>query len=384
MSGNRAVDAIIVGGGVHGCSAAWHLAKEGLKVVLFEAGYLSSGGSGRSAAGLRQHFGTEVNCRLAKYNLECFPTLGDTLGLGNEFDLEFKQWGYLWVAYTDDSMEQLTKNVKLQNSLDIPSEVLSPAEMKRRWPYFNVDRMTGGAFCHQDGHINPHMLTMAYGQAARKKGALVKTFTPVEKLLESGGKITGVQAAGETWSSPRVLLTAGPWSTPLAATVGVELPVTPERHNLLVTEQIEPFDCPMTLCLDDGAYFKQVPNGSFFLGRDDPDEPKTTASGNSAKFLQCVTNSVLARIPALAGVRVAHQWSGPYDVTPDHQAIIDWTPVEGLWVNCGWSGHGLQFGPSGGRLAKEMFFGEKTFVDIHNFRLTRFEEGDLFVEPAFI
>ena len=140
----------------------------------------------------------------------------------------------------------------------------------------------------------------------------------------------------------------------------------------------------MVLCMDDGAYFKQLPNGTFFLGRDDPDEPKTMEAGNSAKFLEGVTKSVLTRIPALAGVRIVRQWSGPYDITPDHQAIIDWTPVEGLLVNCGWSGHGLQFGPSGGRLAKEMVFGEKPFIDIHNFRLSRFAEGDLFLEPACI
>jgi sarcosine oxidase subunit beta len=382
QNGKRTADAIIVGGGVHGASAAYHLAKEGIDVVLFEKGYLSSGGSGRSAAGLRQHFGTEVNCRLAKYNLECFPTLQEDLG--GELDLEFTQWGYLWVAYTEESMTQLEKNVSLQKSLGIPSEILTPQEMKGRWPYLNVDRMIGAAFCGKDGHINPHTLTMAYGRAAEKLGAKVMTYTPVEKLLASGGKIRGVEVAGEEWSAPRVLLTAGPWSTQLAATAGVDLPVTAERHNLLVTEQIEPFCCPMTLCLDDGAYFKQVPNGSFFFGRDDPDEPKTMESGNSAKFLEGVTKSVLQRIPALKGVRVVHQWSGPYDVTPDHQAVIDWTPVEGLWVNCGWSGHGLQFGPSGGRLAKEMFMGEKTFVDIRNFRLSRFEEGDLFMEPAFI
>jgi sarcosine oxidase subunit beta len=382
MNKGRTADAIIVGGGVHGASAAYHLAKSGVKPVLFEKGYLSSGGSGRSAAGLRQHFGTEVNCRLAKYNLECFPSLEE--GLGGEFSLEFTQWGYLWVAYTEESMVQLEKNVALQQSLDIPSENLTPKEMKNRWPYLNVDRMVGAAFCAEDGHINPHALTMGYARAAEKLGAIVKTYSPVEKLIASGGKITGVSVAGEVWSAPRVLLTAGPWSTPLAATVGVELPVTPERHNLLVTEPIEPFDCPMTLCLDDGAYFKQLPNGSFFFGRDDPDEPKTTIAGNSAKFLEGVTKSVLQRIPALKGVRVIHQWSGPYDVTPDHQAIIDWTPVEGLWVNCGWSGHGLQFGPSGGRLAKEMFLGEKTFVDIRSFRLSRFAEGDLFMEPAFI
>jgi sarcosine oxidase subunit beta len=383
MSEKRIADAIIVGGGVHGASAAYHLIRAGVKnVVLFEKEYLSSGGSGRSAAGLRQHFGTEVNCRLAKYNLECFPTLEEELG--GEHKLEFTQWGYLWVAYSRESMVQLDKNVALQQSLGIPSESLSPQEIKHRWPYFNVDNMIGAAFCGKDGHINPHALTMAYGRAAEKLGTKIMTYSPVEKLFASGGKITGVRVAGEDWSAPRVLLTAGPWSTPLAETVGVELPVTPERHNLLVTEPIEPFNCPMTLCLDDGAYFKQVPNGSFFFGRDDQDEPRVFESGNSAKFLEGVTKSVLQRFPALKGVRVVHQWSGPYDVTPDHQAVIDWTPVEGLWVNCGWSGHGLQFGPSGGRLAKEMFSGEKTFVDIHNFRLGRFAEGDLFMEPAFI
>jgi sarcosine oxidase subunit beta len=382
MSENRTADAIIVGGGVHGCAAAYYLAKAGVKVALFEKDYLSSGSSGRSAAGLRQHFGTEVNCRLAKYNLEVFPTLEEELG--GELKLEFTQWGYLWVAYSKESLVQLEKNVKLQQSLDIPSEMLSPQEMKRRWPYLNVENMIGAAFCGKDGHINPHTLTMAYGRAAEKLGARVFSYTPVEKLLASGGKIKGVVAAGEEWTAPRVLVAAGPWTRPLLIEVGVDLPVFPERHNLLVTEPIEPFQCPMTLCLDDGAYFKQVPNGTFFFGRDDQDEPRVFESGNSAKFLEGVTKSVLQRIPVLKGVRIVHQWSGPYAVTPDHQAIIDWTPVEGLWINCGWSGHGLQFGPSGGRLAKEMFFGEKTFVDIHNFRLSRFAEGDLFPEPAFI
>ncbi|GHV31328.1 FAD-dependent oxidoreductase [Synergistales bacterium] len=383
MSEKRTADAIIVGGGVHGAAAAYYLAKAGVKdVVLFEKEYLSSGGSGRSAAGLRHHFGTEVNCRLSQYNIECFPTLEQDLG--GELKLEFTQWGYLWVAYSQESLTQLEKNVTLQKSLGIPSEMLTTAEMKKRWPYFNVDGMLGGAFCGKDGHINPQTLVMAYGRAAEKLGARVKTYTPVEKLLASDNKIKGVVVNGEEWSAPRVLLTAGPWSTPLAKTVGLDIPVTPERHNLLVTEPIEPFECPMTLCLDDGAYFKQVPNGSFFFGRDDQDEPRVLESGNSAKFLEGVTESVLKRMPALKGVRVVHQWSGPYDVTPDHQAVIDWTPIEGLWLNCGWSGHGLQFGPSGGRLAKEMFFGEKTFVDIHNFRLARFAENDLFMEPAFI
>lgn len=228
-------------------------------------------------------------------------------------------------------------------------------------------------------------LTMAYGEAAHRYGAIVNTYTPVARLLAEKGKIKGiVTEAGDEWDAPQVLVTSGSYTTPLVASVGVEIPVYPERHNLLVTEPVEVFECPMVLCMDDGAYFKQLPNGTFFFGRDDQDEPHTWECGNSAKFLEGVTASVLKRIPALSGIRVVRQWSGPYDNTPDHNAIIDWTPVEGLLINCGWSGHGLQFGPSGGRVCKELLMGEKPFVDLHRFRLSRFKENDLFFEPAFI
>ncbi len=379
----KTADVIIVGGGVHGAATAYELAKAGVKTVLFEQMYLGFGGSGRCAAGLRQHFGTETNLRMAKYNLQVFPTLEEELDTGMK--LEFTQWGYMWVAYADSVLAQLQKNVNLQKSLDIPSVMLTPAEIHDRWPYLNLDGIVGAAFCGDDGHINPQTMTLSYGYAAKRLGATIRTYTPVAKLLAENGKIKGiVTESGEEWHAPKVLLCAGSWSTPLAKTVGVDLPVYPERHNCLITEPVEVFECPMVLCLDDGAYFKQCPNGTFLLGRDDQDEPHTVETGNSAKFLEGVTTSVLKRIPALKGVRVVHQWSGAYDNTPDHNAIIDWAPVEGLLLDCGWSGHGFQFGPSGGRVCKELLMGEKPFVDLHRFRLSRFAENDLFFEPAFI
>lgn len=379
----KTADVIIVGGGVHGCSTAYELAKAGVKVALFEKEYLCSGQSGRSAAGLRQHFGTETNLRMAKYNLQVFPTLEQELDTGMK--LEFTQWGYMWVAYKDSVLEQLQKNVTLQKSMDIPSVMMEPDEIHTRWPYLKLDGIIGAAFCGEDGHINSQTLTMAYGEAARRYGAIINTYTPVAKLLAEKGRIKGiVTAAGDEWDAPKVLVTSGAYTTQLVASVGVEIPVYPERHNLLVTEAVEVFECPMVLCMDDGAYFKQLPNGTFFFGRDDQGEPHTTECGNSAKFLEGVTTSVLKRMPSLSSIRVVRQWSGPYDNTPDHNAIIDWTPVEGLLINCGWSGHGLQFGPSGGRVCKELLMGEKPFVDLHRFRLSRFKENDLFFEPAFI
>ena len=183
----KTADVIIVGGGVHGAATAYELAKAGVKTVLFEKEYLSSGGSGRSAAGLRQHFGTEVNLRMAKYNLSVFPTLEEELDTGMK--LEFTQWGYMWVAYSDSCMEQLNKNVTLQKSLDIPSVMMTPAGIHERWPYLNLDGILGAAFCGDDGHINPQTLTLAYGHAARRLGAEIKTYTPVAKLLAENGRI---------------------------------------------------------------------------------------------------------------------------------------------------------------------------------------------------
>lgn len=380
----KTADVIIVGGGVHGLAAAYELAKAGVDVALFEKGYLGSGQSSRCAAGLRQHFGTETNLRLAKYNLTVLPTLEQELDTGMK--LEFTQWGYMWVGYSEECMAQLKKNVDLQVSLDIPSVMFTPDEIHARWPYLKLDGILGAAFCGDDGHINPQTTCLAYGHAARRLGAKVMPHKPVAKLLAEHGKIKGVITEdGEEWHAPKMLLSSGAWCHPLAKEIGIDIPVYPERHNCLITEPVEPFECPMVLCLDDGAYFKQCPNGTFLLGRDDQNEPHTFEAGNSAKFLEGVMTSVIKRLPCLEDVRVVRQWSGSYDNTPDHNAIIDWAPgVEGLLINCGWSGHGFQFGPSGGRLAKELLTGEKPFVDLHRFRLSRFAENDLFFEPAFI
>jgi len=130
--GERTADVAIIGGGVHGCSIAWHLAKEGVDTVLFERDYLSSGASGRSAAGIRHQFGTTVNCRLSIYNMEKFPVLQDELGY--EADLEYDPSGYLWIAYSDTQLCQLEKNVELQNSLGIDSKVLTPEEIQEVAP----------------------------------------------------------------------------------------------------------------------------------------------------------------------------------------------------------------------------------------------------------
>lgn len=381
MARNTA-DVAIIGGGVHGCSVAWHLAKEGLKVVLFERDYLSSGGSGRSAAGIRQQFGTEVNCKLALYNLEKFPVLQEELEY--EADLEYDPSGYLWIAYSESQLEQLKKNVELQNSLGINSKILTPEEIKEVAPGLNTEGMIGASWNEKDGHINPHTLTFAYADAAKRLGAVIHTQTPVTGLEVQAEKVVGVKTSKGDWDVGCVVCAAGPWSVEVAKWVGLDVPIVPERHQILITEPIERMKHPMTLCLDDGSYFKQCPNGTFMLGWGNPNEKKDTSFESSWEFLLEVSRRVLAKMPCLSGVRVVRQWTGPYDITPDQQAIVGATPVEGFYLDCGWSGHGLQFAPSIGRIMSEIVVGKDPFIDVSVFRFTRFEEGELFFEPACI
>ncbi len=379
----KGADVLIVGGGVHGCASAYELAKEGVNVVLFEAEYLSYGGTGRSAAGIRHQFGTEVNCRLAIYNVQKFKVLQEELK--SEFDLEFTQSGYLWIAYSDSQMNQLKKNVELQNSLGIKSEILSPQEIKKRWPYLSTEGIKGASFCSEDGHINPHTLNFAYAEAAKRYGAKILKYMPVEKLVEKDGKFVGLYTKdGTFYEGKSCLVAAGPWSVKLFETVGIDIPVTPERHQILVTEPIEYIGCPMVLCLDDGTYFKQAPNGTFLIGWGNPHEIKEINNDSTTTFLEEVAKRVLVKMPMLKGVRVVRQWAGPYDLTPDFQAILGRMPVDGLFINCGWSGHGLQFAPSASRVIKEMILGKEPFLDVSRFRYERFEENDLFFEPACI
>jgi sarcosine oxidase subunit beta len=361
---------------------AWHLAKEGLKVVLFERDYLSSGGSGRSAAGIRQQFGTEVNCRLALYNLEKFPVLQEELEY--EADLEYDPSGYLWIAYSESQLEQLRKNVALQNSLGINSKILTPEEIKEVAPGLNTEGMLGASWNEKDGHINPHTLTFAYADAAKRLGAVIQTQTLVTGIEVKENKVTGIKTTKGDWDVGSIVCAAGPWSVEVAKWVGLDVPIVPERHQILITEPIERMKHPMTLCLDDGSYFKQCPNGTFMLGWGNPNEKKDTSFESSWEFLLEVSRRVLAKMPCLSEVRVVRQWTGPYDITPDQQAIVGATPVEGFYLDCGWSGHGLQFAPSIGRIMSEIVMGQEPFIDVSVFRFTRFEEGELFFEPACI
>ncbi|MGM0410915.1 MAG: NAD(P)/FAD-dependent oxidoreductase, partial [Bacillota bacterium] len=239
-------EVVVIGGGVVGCSIAFNLAKEGVKdVVVLEKEYLTSGASGRCGAGIRQQWGTEMNCRLAKGSMDIFESINEELGV--DIDIELKQGGYLLLAYSEEEIEQFRKNIKLQNSLDIPSREISLKEAKEIVPYINLEGVTGATYCPTDGHANPFYTTHAYAEAAKNLGVEINTYTEALDIKVENGEIEGVETSKGFIKTDKVVNAAGGYAKEIAKMAGIDIPVRPERHEILVTEKVNPLQKPMVM-----------------------------------------------------------------------------------------------------------------------------------------
>ncbi|MCR4425481.1 MAG: FAD-binding oxidoreductase, partial [Firmicutes bacterium] len=239
-------DVVVIGGGVVGAAIAFELARAGCRdVILLEKGFLACGSTGRCGAGVRQQWGTVTNCTLARESVRIFETMDDYLDYTP--GVEFRQGGYLILAYTDKQWEQFRRNVELQRSLGIEVEMLSPAEARGIVPYLNTEGLVGATFCRKDGHANPFHVTLAYARAAARLGVDIRTRTEVTGIDVKAGRIRSVHTSKGTIHTSTVMNCAGPYAGVVAAMAGLQLPLWAERHQILVTEPVEPIQDPMVI-----------------------------------------------------------------------------------------------------------------------------------------
>ncbi len=381
---NKTASVVIIGGGISGCAIAYNLAKKGVKdVVIIEKDYLCSGATGRCGAGIRMQWGTEMNCKLAKYSVEFFETANEVLEY--EYDVEFKQGGYLIIAATEKEVNQFHKNIALQNSLGIPSRYITPQEAKEIVPHMDETQILGAAFNPKDGHLNPFHTTQAYANAAMRLGVEIMKYTEVTGIDVENGKIKGVQTDKGYISTPVVVNAAGGHSQIISEMVGVNLPVFSERHQILVTEAVEPMQGPMFMSFSQNIYCQQTPHGSFIMGRGDPNEPRDLRITSSWEFIEEMAKTCIRFLPPLKGLRMVRQWSGLYNMSPDRQPIYGPVKdVEGFFLACGYSGHGFMFGPVTGVVIAESILGEEHTIPVDVLSLDRFEKGELILEPSVV
>lgn len=377
-------DVVVIGGGVVGCSTAYNLAKLGAgKVVVLEKSYLASGATGRCGAGMRMQWGSETNCLLSRESVKMLSNLAERLDV--DVDIEFTQNGYLLPAYTEKMAEQFKQNLIMQNRLGIPARWVTPEESLELVPILNTKGIIGSTYCGEDGHCNPFKVTEAYAQAAKKLQVEIYTETEVQGIVTKNGKITAVRTNKGDIETDTVVNAAGGYAKKVGRMAGIELPIFPERHEILVTEPVEPTMGPMVMSFYHNLYCQQSPHGSFIMGIGHPNEPESYNTKSSWQFLCEMAEQLIAILPPLAGLNVVRQWAGLYDMCPDRTPILGNSPkLSKFFTAAGFSGHGFMISPITGQLMAEMILGKPTAIPIQMFDAGRFERGELFVEPSVV
>lgn len=380
----HSADVVVIGGGVVGAATAFELARHGCtNVILIERNTLASGSTGRCGAGVRQQFGTELNCVLAREAVRIFERMDDYLDY--EPSVEFRQSGYLMLAFADKQWEQFKKNVALERSLGIDVKMLSVEQALEVVPFLNTEGVVGATFCQEDGYANPFHTTFAYAQAASRLGVRVMTHTEVQGIEVVGGKIVAVVTDKGRIATNTVVNCAGAYSGKIAAMAGIDLPVWGERHQILITEPVEPVMGPMVISFQHDFYCQQTAHGSFIMGIGMPGEPKSFNILSSVDFLERMAKNLQALLPPVANLRVVRQWAGLYDRSPDAQPILGEFPsVEGFFNANGFSGHGFMVAPVVGVLMAELITSGTTSIDISKLDVGRFARGELVFEPSVV
>lgn len=378
----KRADVVVIGGGSIGCSVAYNLAKLGIRdVVLLEKRYLTSGSTGRCAAGIRQQWGTEMNCLISRGSARIFKQLPEELDCE---DIEFRESGYLLITYAEDQARMLEKNLELQHSLGIRSQKLSPEEAQKVVPYLNAEGLVAAFYGPEDGHINPFKATFAYAGAAKRLGVEIETYTTVTGIETRGEKIAGVRTDRGTIATETVVNASGPYAKSISQMVGHFLPVEPERHQILITEPMERMVWPLVMSFHHDSYCQQVPHGGFIMGFGNPNEPKGVNYAHDWQFLERMARKAVEQLPVLRDLRVVRQWAGHYGISPDGQPVLGPVPgIEGYFLALG-CGKGFMLSPMIGQLTAEFLAGEETALPIGVLSVGRFDRGELIVEPAVV
>jgi sarcosine oxidase subunit beta len=366
---NSTADVIIIGGGIIGCATGYYLAEKGFKVHLLEKDYLTAGSTGRCIGGIRQQFSTELSIRVAMESMKKFVAMSADLGQ----DVEFHQGGYLFLAHSEEKKETYLKLIEIQRGMGLDVEYIGAEEIEKLVPGINPAGLLGGTYCPSDAQANPFLIVDSFAKKIREKGD-VRVHKHVTGIcVEKAGVMTVTTSDGDTYQAPIVVNAAGPNARDIAKLIDLDLPIYPERHEAMITEQMERFfDMMIVDYRPDGCYFNQKWGKGSIIGcyTPIPNVPGLDL-GTSFEFAKEMGRRMARIIPRLGDVKIMRQWSGSYEMTPDGNPILDRSSVEGFWVVGGMCGHGFMLGPEIGWLAAEYIAEGKPPYDISEFAIDR-------------
>lgn len=372
---------VIVGGGVMGASAAYHLALKGAEdVVLLEReSFFGQGATGRCAGGIRYQFSTEINIRLSQLSLPMLERFEEETG--QAIDL---QWpGYLFLLTNEADVQKFRHNVALQHSLGVQTEWLTGDEVRRRIPQLDAGDVLAGTYHDKDGLADPNGVVAGYINAGRRLGVQAFTDVAVTGIESKDNRIVAVETSRGRIACDMVVNAAGPWSAVISDMAGIPLPVTPIRRQMLTTTPLPeiPTDFPFIIDFAQSLYFHREGEG-LLTGMSNPNQPPGFDQHVDDEWEWTHMEAAINRLPLLAKAGRQSAWAGLYEVTPDAHPIFGGVPqLDGYYLVTGFSGHGFMHGPAAGLLLSEIILeGKATSLDISMLDYQRFTDGRLIQE----
>ena len=382
----QTADAVVIGAGINGASTAYNLVKRGLKVTLIEKYVIASGGTGRSAAIVRQHYSNPELVKMVKRSAHIFQNFDDEVG-GDPGFVDCG-WSFLVPAYASDAF---SRNMELLSEHEIETKEISKQDLLEIDPRFNLDDVERIAYEPHSGYADPHASTYAYVKRFTDLGGKLRQMTPVRGLTITKGKLTAVETDDGTIATETVVNAAGPWADRVGKWVGLEIPIEITREQEVLLETTDAGGPPRVVCSDmaKAIYYRPDIGTRTVLGRGYPKDyeqvdPDSYVERADPEFVEESGSRLMERLPAYNKALVVDTYCGLYDVTPDWHPILGRVAEpEGFIMCAGFSGHGFKTGPALGELmAEEVIDGKATTVDISPFSLSRFAQGNQF-EAAY-
>jgi sarcosine oxidase subunit beta len=372
-------DAIIIGGGVHGASLAFHLARRGLKPIVLERRFLAAEATGRSSGLVRMHYDLETESRLAWASFQYFRNWAEVVG----GECGFTRTGFLQIVKPEYA-GQLRANVAMHQRIGIPALLVTADDVMRLAPFFATDDFEIAAYEPESGYADPSSTARSFLEAAGQRGGRFLQDCRVTGIQIAGGRVAGVQTSRGEFAAPVVINAAGAWAAQVGRMAGLDLPVDTWRHDTMFIRR--PADLgpthPSVIDFPNEMYFRPETGRLTLVGLEDDnpmgENPEGADERARAGFVERAVERICRRFPGLERGSL-HSAHGGYDgITPDQRAILDQAGPEGFYLACGFSGTGFKIAPAvGACLAELILDGQAQTVDISPFRLGRFQDGNL-------
>ena len=372
-------EAVIIGGGVMGCSILYNLAERGVAdTVLLERDVLGSGSTGRSQAILRMHYSNEVTTRLAWDSLSIFKDFHEITGMPSGYT----RTGYFVIVGPEDR-DAMLDNVAMQRAAGVDTSVVTAEDVQEIAPMVRTFDGESFAYEPESGYADPYSVTTGYANAASERGARILSESPAVGIEITANRVTAVLTENERIETPVAVVAAGPWSGPLLASIGVDVPLRPIRHQVIMLRR--PQDVVPDHPIIGDVVYDMSPRpdaGNLTLigvGEDEEASPDTFNQGVDMPMVEATFEKLVKRMPGMAQALFRGGWSGLFTTTPDWHPVLDSVEgIDGLYVSVGFSGHGFKLSPMIGVVMSELITqGSATSLDISEMSLSRFDEGRL-------